>query len=146
MSYGLLPIIGGYSDPDYVLSGYVIEYEGSIEFRHSVGTVLFANSIKYVNYKLNIIQPSEVTVCNFPIYFNPVLSQVPFVANFPLMTDEELQSLYTFMFIDLPIFDSFVFAEIQNDKSCNVRFVDLKMNVTQLKPGYNDVSINLIRI
>ena len=146
MAYGLSPIIGGYSDPDYVLSGYVIEYEGSVELRHSVGTILIANSIKYTNYKLNILQPMENTVCNIPIYFDPKLSQVPFVANFPLMTDEELQSLYNFMFIDLPIFDSFVFAEIQNDKLYNVRFSDLKLNVTQLKPGYNDVSINLIRI
>ena len=146
MAYGLSPIIGGYSDPDYVLSGYVIEYEGSVELRHSVGTILITNSIKYTNYKLNILQPMENTVCNIPIYFDPKLSQVPFVANFPLMTDEELQSLYNFMFIDLPIFDSFVFAEIQNDKLYNVRFADLKLNVTQLKPGYNDVSINLIRI
>ena len=146
MAYGLTPIDFGYVVGGYVEAGYAIEYEGVIELRHSVGTILIANSIKYTNYKLNILQPSEVTVCNIPVYFDPKLSQVPFVANFPLMTDDELQSLYNFMFIDLPIFDSFVFAEIQNDKSYNVRFADLKLNVTQLKPGYNDVSINLIRI
>ena len=146
MAYGLTPIDFGYVVGGYVEAGYAIEYEGVIELRHSVGTILIANSIKYTNYKLNILQPSEVTVCNIPVYFDPKLSQVPFVANFPLMTDDELQSLYNFMFIDLPIFDSFIFAEIQNDKSYNVRFADLKLNVKQLKNGYNDVSINLIRI
>jgi hypothetical protein len=146
MAYGLTPIEWGYVVGDYVEAGYTIEYEGVIELRHSVGTILIANSIKYTNYKLNILQPMENTVCNIPVYFTPKLSQLPFVANFPIMTDAELQSLYNFMFVDLPIFDSFVFAEIQNDKSYNVRFADLKLNVTQLKPGYNDVSINLIRI
>lgn len=146
MNYGMQPITWGYVDGDYVLAGYIAESDGRWEFRHTAGTIAFSRGIKYTNYNLDILQPREVTASNYPYYFAPALSQMPFAAVFPWMPDAELAALRTFMFSTLPVYDSFTLAEIQKDKTYIVRFADLKMSVRQLRLGFNEVAINLVRV
>ena len=138
----------GYVEGDYVLPGYVVEFENiSIEFRHSTaGTISFEHGFRYPSYTLNIVQPVERTICNVPIYFSKVFANMPFDVIFPWMTDAELENLRGFMFDDLPYFGQFTLALVGQDMSFPARFGARRVQVQHVIPGINEVSISMIRV
>lgn len=137
-----------YSDVDYAESNYVTDETGSIGVKlvHSAGTLLLSKAFKFPQWEFEFVQAFSETAAKFPAYHIPVISQAPFKAVFPWMTDAELSGLRTWMFSTLPAFDSFDMILLGSGTTLRVRFGSRTLNVTQLRKGFNEVTVSFIRV
>lgn len=140
-----LPIQYGYVEGGYVDPGYIADVAG-VQFVHSSGTLTFARSPKYPPYAFQFVQAEEQTTTGRPIVRDPAVTQIPFTATWPFMSDAELAALRTFMFSTLPVYDQFECKLSGQDMSFIVRFAALKLKCRHVIPGFNEVTISLVRV
>lgn len=138
----------GYVIDDYFVNGYTISGLGTgIQFRGpSIAYVNFSRGFKYTPNDLQFFQAVDLTSSNFPFHTASKLSQITFDATFPYMTDKELAALRTFMFVNLPLFETFELVFLANYVSYTVKFKERKIKVTQLQNNFNEVTISFIRV
>lgn len=119
----------------------------SVELIHATaGTLQFARGFRYPSHQYAFFQPKEATANKVPFYYPSIMNQVPFDATWARMTDAELDSLRTFMFSTLPLFDQFQLKLVMQGMSLQVRFARRYLKVTHVLPGINEVSLQFLRV
>lgn len=132
----------------YVEGNYFTNSSGEygVKLTHTSGSVSFAKAFKFPQWGFEFIQPSSSSAAGHPAYFSLLVSQMPFEAVFTWVSDAELAALRTWMFSTVPAFDSFDMVLFGSSSTLKVRLAKRSLKVTQLRKGFNEVTISFVRV
>jgi hypothetical protein len=94
-------------------------------------------------YTLKVVEAMERTTSDVPVYFSMISHMTPFDAVFPDLSDTQLSNLRTFLYTTLNLFDTFTIYITALDDLFTVK-AHRKMNVKQLYPNHNQVTLSMI--